>query len=142
MQGLLDRAQEGLSLWDELLRTTGGSLEIDVNKTDFVAIDYASKNGILTMRDAQVLQPLKARDTNGIYQSIKQLKIVDARKTLGIYQAPTGSEDAQFNHMVQTVAKWTSKIKRSSISRWDIRFDDWKDFRLSVAGHISESRAV
>lgn len=113
------KAQSGLQLWDELLRTTGGSLEIDVNKTDYVAIDFASRNGIMTMKDAQGHQPLIARDTDGVYQSLAQLSVHDARKTQGVYQSPSGNETAQFEYMLTLVEKWTGKVLRSNISRHD-----------------------
>jgi hypothetical protein len=94
-------------------------LEIDVNKTDYVAIDFTAKNGIMQMKDATSMQQLMARDTNGAYKPLTQLKVTDARKTLGVYQSPTGNEDAQFKYIRDIVSKWASRIKTSHISRKD-----------------------
>jgi hypothetical protein len=119
MTALFAKAQAGMRLWDDLLRTTGGSLEIDVNKTDFVAVDFVQRNGLMKMSDAKSNRTLVAKDTNGEYRPLTQLTINDARKTLGVYQSPRGDEGAQFLYMMNKVLTWTSKIKKSNIGRMD-----------------------
>lgn len=113
--------QKGLNLWDSMLRTTGGSLEIDKTKTDCVGIDFIQINGLLKMTDAHFHTPLRARDTNGIYRQLIQLKIKDSRKTLGIYQSPTGTEHAQEEYMINKVQTWTLAVGKSHASRRDIQ---------------------
>lgn len=110
MERLQQYTQKGLNLWDSLLRTTGGSLEIDDTKTNFVGINFVEKAGIMSMSDCLHSISLTARDTSGTLQQLKQLKITDVRKTLGVYQSPTGSKYEQFEYMLGKVHQWSSKI--------------------------------
>jgi len=120
IQQLQECTQSGLDLWDGMLRTTGGSLEIDKTKTDCVGINFTPRNGILVMSDAPFAQPLEARDTTGVRQPLTQISINDARKTLGIYQSPTGSETRQYQYLMEKASSWAANVFPASISRSDI----------------------
>jgi len=119
IENLIQYTQDGLSMWDSLLRTTGGSLEIDDTKTDYVGIDFVQKSGIMIMTEASSLCSLRARDTSGVQQQLKRIKVTDSRKTLGVYQSPTGHENKQYEYMLEVVRRWTSAVRMSFLSKAD-----------------------
>lgn len=116
---LFQYTQDGLHMWDSLLRTTGGSLEIDDTKTDYVGIDFVQRSGIMSMTEARFSRILCARDTSGTQQQLKRLKITDSRKTLGVYQSPTGNEKRQYEYMLDIVRNWASSVRMTALSKTD-----------------------
>ena len=89
------KAQEGLRLWESLLRTTGGAIEISDTKTDWVRIGFEWKNGKCTLKKKDERNTMKVRNYTEHKVTIKQLGPHDARETLGVMQAPDGNEDVQ-----------------------------------------------
>jgi len=98
---LLDTTQAGLSLWEGLLRTTGGA--IDPTKSDWVWIEQKWNNGQCwrheRKNDSHVLQ---VKGLIGSVQSLHQHDIKDSRETLlGVVQSATGDETGQKDALIK-----------------------------------------
>lgn len=119
---LFDKAQKGITLWEQLLSTTGGALEIDKDKTDFVAISFEQKrNGLIGMKKTLHHRTLCARNFEGRICELEQLTVDKARKTLGVFQSPTGDEEAEYRFLNKKICEWGNNIWNSRISRTDVR---------------------
>mmetsp|Transcript_8494 Transcript_8494/g.16012 ORF Transcript_8494/g.16012 Transcript_8494/m.16012 type:complete len:1891 (+) Transcript_8494:4302-9974(+) len=115
-------AQEGLTLWEQLLSTTGGALEIDKGKTDFVVVSFEQKrNGLIGMNKKLYHQTLRARDYEGRTCELEQLTVDKARKTLGVYQSPTGDENQEFLFLHNKICEWGGNVWKSRLSKLDSR---------------------
>jgi len=67
-----EKAQQGMTLWESLLRTTGGALELSDTKTDFVRIGFKWKNGrskLMKKDDNKVLQVKDKNCTNSTQET-------------------------------------------------------------------------
>jgi len=90
-----------MTLWESLLRTTGGALELSDTKTDFFRIGFKWKNGRSKLMKKDDNKVLQVRDHEGNLQNIKQLNPEDARETLGVFQSANGSEKAQVKKLTK-----------------------------------------
>ena len=132
---LMDRAQRGLDLWESLLRTTGGALE--PTKSDWVKIRHVWKDGKTTLDNKKEELPLTVRNPEGNIQNLKQMRANEARETLGVWQAPNGSEKIQVQKLQKKITKWKDNIQKSTINRrnarWATRTTIGKSIRYPLA---------
>jgi hypothetical protein len=123
-EDLVNKTQEGISLWEQLLRTTGGALEIDKDKTDITTISFRqTSQGLIVLQtpSTQGLVIITARDYMGQVRVLEHLKPTEARKTLGIYQSPPGSETAKVQYLSDKITKWGQNIRHSQLTHEDTR---------------------
>ena len=132
---LLNRTQEGLDLWESLLRTTGGALE--PTKSDWVAIKHEWKDGKSILSKKLEPTELTVRNPAGEQQALEQKRSNEARETLGVWQAPDGNEKAQKTKLLEKVDAWSSNITGSCINRknttWAVRTTIGKSIRYPLA---------
>ena len=114
----MQKAQEGIVLWDELLRATGGAIE--PGKSDWVLVNYEWKQQQwkLTARDEN--HTLEVRDPYDKVKPLQQLKPTDARETLGVWQSPTGKEDTQVEKLVEAINTWCSGMQSRFLPSQDV----------------------
>ena len=117
---LLRQAQGMLTLWEEILRVTGGALDIK-DKSDWTLISFKWKKGIASLRPLNPTHSLCVCDHENEVIQMKQLDSNTARETLGVMQAPSGCEDSEISYLQQKVKTWTAKICSSSLQRHDVR---------------------
>jgi hypothetical protein len=108
---LIERTQNGLKLWNELIEVTGGALE--PTKTDWCIVSYekcmgqwieSSGSGELTLIDEYTNNEVK-------------LKPAEARRTLGIWQAGDGNQKKQVEILIENIQRYGKNIKGSGLSR-------------------------
>ena len=114
---VMEKAQEELNLWEELIRATGGGLEGD--KSDFAVVNFQWRDGKWTYEQPSENQKLTVRNGDGEQEPLKQLGPSQARRTLGVWQAVDGNEEEQTDQMQQKAATWARAIARSSLTRQD-----------------------
>ena len=110
-----------MTLWDSLLRTTGGALELSDTKSDFINIGFEWKNGRSKMKKKDETLSISVQNHLGILQNVHQLNPTDARETLGVFQAAHGSEEAQVNKLKKKAKDWVGNIKQSALRRDEVR---------------------
>jgi hypothetical protein len=132
---LLNRTQEGLDLWESLLRTTGGALE--PTKSDWVAIRHEWKNGKSHLVKVPDPTHLTVRNPAGTRENLKQKRSNEARETLGVWQAPDGNEKTQTEKLIEKIDDWRENISTSRINRkdttWAVRTTIGKSIRYPLA---------
>ena len=132
---LMNRTQEGLDLWESLLRTTGGALE--PTKSDWVAIRHTWKDGKSKLVTKLEPNELTVRNPAGEREALEQKKSNEARETLGVWQAPDGNEKEQKKQLLEKVEEWRSNTSTSRINRrdttWAVRTTIGKSIRYPLA---------
>lgn len=117
IKDVVKKAQEGLTLWEECLRTTGGAIE--PSKSDWVFIEYVWKAGHWAFRKGKSKHTMTVKNHKGVLQPLKQLRINQARETLGIWIACNGSNKKQQKEMKSKARKWGLQIASSHLSPRD-----------------------
>ena len=116
-EDVLAKAQAELDLWESGIRSTGGGIEGE--KSDFAIINYTWNHGIWQYEKRNEANTLTVRDQEGGRNPLKQLKVNEARRTLGVWQAADGNERMQTAKMKEKANKWSRAVARSTLSRND-----------------------
>ena len=119
IETLLQKAQGMLTLWEEVLRVTGGALDVK-EKSDWTMISFCWDKGIAKIRPMNPIHTLSVRDHKDDNVQMKQLDPETARETLGVMQAPSGNEEPEVEYLLQKVKAWNAKIKQSSLQQQDV----------------------
>ena len=119
IENLVKRTQELLTLWEELLRVTGGALDVK-DKSDWTLIAFEWKQGKSKLKPIDRNVVLKVRDHEGDIVEMKQISSTSARETLGVMQAPSGIEDEEEKYLHEKVKAWNKKIYTSGLRRHDV----------------------
>ena len=98
-----------LKLWEEILRITGGALDVK-DKSDWTMISYKWKKGVATLRSMNPDHTLEVRDREEDIVLMKQLDPTTARETLGVMQAPSGDEEPEVQYLQKKLKTWITKI--------------------------------
>ena len=116
---ILKRAQESLTLWESLLRTTGGAIE--PSKSDWTRLSYKWKNGQATVQPTITTDVINIRNSNGETQELKQTPATHARETLGVWQSADGNDKVQAKKLVSKIKKWGNQIAGTDMMRKEAR---------------------
>ena len=114
---LVTKSQEGLTLWEECLRTTGGAIE--PSKSDWALIEFQWHEGKWSFRKGKSKHTMTVRDHQGVQKPLKQLRIDRARETLGIWIACDGNHKKQRKEMKLKAKKWGLQIASSHLNPKD-----------------------
>ena len=106
--------QESLTLWESLLRSTGGAIE--PTKSDWTKLKYTWQRGIANLEAADENDKLYMRNPEGDIQELIQKDPNEARETLGVWQTASGCEKEQIKQLKSKIATWGTNIKRSGIN--------------------------
>ena len=115
----LEEAKKGLNLWEGLLRTTGGAIE--PTKSDWVRIGFEKVRGTWKFKKMNEDDEMKVRDTSGEEYPLEQLPVGTARLTLGVWQAVTGDETKEVDHLKEKIMHWKKKVWTSRLSQEEAR---------------------
>ena len=118
-QGLLQSAQKFLKLWEEVLRCTGGALDVK-DKSDWTFIDFTWQHGQWTLARMDQNNTLEVRDHEDDTIIMKQIPPTQARETLGVMQAPSGDETPELEYLEKKLKKWLGKLWASKLQRQDV----------------------
>ena len=118
-ESLFDRAQEGLRLWETLLRTTGGAIE--PTKSHWVRISHKWKNGKSSLEKANRNEHLELRDPQGNTTHLQQIEVTESKRTLGVWQAACGDETAQKTILIKKIEDWGEKTSTKTMTKHEAR---------------------
>lgn len=114
---LIPTTQKGLTLWEQLLRTTGGA--IDPKKSDWSILQYQWTHGHANIKKQKSTKQLTVRNKQGIIQPLKQISPSTARETLGCWIAIDGSKKKQRKVLLQKAKRWGQRLQVSFLSKQD-----------------------
>ena len=95
---LLWKSQKMLKLWEELLRVTGGALDVK-DKSDWTLIAFQWNHSVAKFKKMDERHNLQVRDHEEDLVSMKQIPPTQARETLGFMQAPSGDETPELEYL-------------------------------------------
>jgi hypothetical protein len=108
--------QSAMTLWEKGLRATSGAIVPE--KTYVYIMDFEWKGGSWSYRSCQNSPAsFEVRDITGLSRPVKKYEVWEAQETLGVYLAPDGNTQAQFQKMLQKVTHWADNMRTGRISR-------------------------
>ena len=105
---LKNRAQEGLNMWECLIRTTGGAIE--PSKSFWVPIQPILDKHGHTKLSRTPKESLYITGLNGDREELEQKKEDEANLGLGVWQAPSGQEETQTKQLMSKIKEWNNKV--------------------------------
>jgi len=110
--------QEGLDLWEGLLKATGGALVPD--KSYWYLIDFKWKEGAWKYATTEETQfNLTMRDKDDIRHVLERLPVNEARRSLGYRSAPDGNRKAQVAYMRKVAVEWSDKLRAGHLTKYE-----------------------
>ena len=107
--------QQAMDLWEGLIKNTGGALAVD--KCRWWGVDFVWNDGQWRYKTQQELgRTLTAIDANDERQIIKQLDVLTAYETLGVWLAADGNHSKELKILKDTAKEWADRIRVSLLS--------------------------
>ena len=102
--------QQAMDLWEGLIKNTGGALAVD--KCRWWGVDFVWNDGQWRYKTQQELgRTLTAIDANDERQIIKQLDVLTAYETLGVWLAADGNHSKELKILKDTAKEWADRIR-------------------------------
>ena len=120
IDSLMETAQQQLTLWEQGIRATGGG--IDPTKSDFAVVNFQWNDGKWTYATKNDAHTLSLNTPQEGQRNLTQMGHDEARRTLGVWQAPDGNEEKQTEKMKEKAQKWSTNIRKGFLSREEIAF--------------------
>ena len=137
IEDLLQRMQHDAQLWNDLLWTSGGKLELP--KCGFHAIYYKFDTHGLPVMVHQTHQSITIVNAHGAQVPIKEKNIYTPRKNLGHYKAPAGQYKVQTDKILEKARQLADAIAKCDIQRSDAKLLYDSVFRPAVEYPIPQS---
>ena len=115
-QSIATEMQQGLDLWEGLLKVMGGALV--PAKSFWYLIDFQWKEGRWHYAtDDETPATLSMLDHNGVWHVLTRLSISEAQCSLGVCSAPNGNHCDQVNYMQEVAEEWSDKLHAGHLTR-------------------------
>jgi hypothetical protein len=105
---LMLQAQREVTQWNLLLNATGGALK--PKKCFWYLLDYTCNKGEWFCAVHSDFQ-LFVNNPNGSKSSIKQEEVLTSKKTLGIYNAPSGGNQGHLEYIHSKLTTWITRMR-------------------------------
>jgi hypothetical protein len=116
MEELIMLMQHDAQIWNDILRSSGGELEL--SKCTFHHIrftfDYKGRPSLIP---GKFSPNLRLRNTQGEHIQIQQLANTDSHKLLGCHKSPEGDQKAQFAAIRDKCKEFAKTINNSPLDR-------------------------
>lgn len=115
------RMQEGLHMWEGLVRATGGGLVVEDTKSSWwlLAFDWKDDGSWEYSRTQAGDPDLVVTNFDGCLKPIQRLEADQAFETLGIMVSPDGDQKAELQHLLSKTDKWASNVSHSTLQGQD-----------------------
>jgi hypothetical protein len=107
------QAQLELEQWSCLLNSTGGALKPD--KCFWYLLDYVCNDGKWTCAE-MVPQEMLITNPDGTKSPIKQEKVMESGKTLGIHDSPSSGNATHLSSIKEKVSVWVNRMTNGHLS--------------------------
>jgi hypothetical protein len=108
--------QQALLQWEGALRASGGALE--PLKSHWYLIDFEEVSGEWRYRQlGDTKFDLEMRGPSGRIAPLEQVPVFEARRTLGVFLAPNGDSDKQYQVLMAKAQQWADAIRTNHVSR-------------------------
>ena len=126
----LAQAQKAIDHWEVFLRATGGALV--PNKSHWYYVAFKRVKGIWRYSQFDTTRKLWVRDEYGNTVEMTQVSITEARRTLGVYLAPNGSNVQMKEALLHKARMWAEQIRVGHLGREE----SWRALRTAILKSI------
>jgi hypothetical protein len=110
--------QQGLDLWEGLLKATGGALVPD--KSYWYLIDFKWKDGVWKYATTEETQfNLIMKDKDEVRHVLSCLSVNEAWQSLGYRSVPDGNRKAQVEYMRSVAVEWRDRLRVGHLTRYE-----------------------
>ena len=109
---LMLQAQQEVTQWSLLLNATGGALKPE--KCFWYVLDYTCYEGEWSYAMHSDFE-LLVTNPDGSRSSIKQEEVATSKKTLGIYDAPSGGNQGHLEYIHGKLTTWITRMKNGHL---------------------------
>ncbi len=113
--------QKAVTLWEGLLRATGGALVPEKCFWYLVAFEH-SNNKWKYLKCNQAPGNITILDTDRHPNLVQRLEPYEAQRTLGVRLAPGSNMETELDYLLDVVKDWQRKMKNSKLGRWESMF--------------------
>jgi hypothetical protein len=106
------QTQIELENWSCLLNAIGGALKPE--KCFWYLLDYDCVEGEWTYAETRDAE-LKITNPDGTKSPIKQEKVTELKKTLGIYDSPSGGNEGHLSYILEKATQWVNRMKNGHL---------------------------
>jgi hypothetical protein len=112
----VEQMQGAVDAWNGGVRVTGGALS--PSKSFWYLIDFQWSNGEFKYASIEESPAtISVVGENGVRQELERLSPKEARRTLGVYLAPDGNNEAQYQQLLQEAKKWADCVRTGHLPR-------------------------
>jgi hypothetical protein len=127
---VFDGLNADAQIWERLLWTTGGKLALDKCKFYIIYWKFAADGRGSLMTKAELNMPplMLTEGDSGNYQTVEQLDVDDAFKTLGIHKTISGDQTVQISEMKKksdAYARGILSVSVTNFEAWTGLFTIW-----------------
>ena len=134
--------QNGLDLWEGLLKATGGALVPE--KSYWYLIDFKWHNGAWRYSMTEETSfDLTMKDKDELWHILSRLPVDEARRSLGCWSAPDGNNKEQVNYMRSVAVEWGDKLCAGHLTKyeaWSAIYSSYEDTSLRGTGTYHHER--
>jgi hypothetical protein len=119
--------QAAMNTWEQGIKATSGAIVPE--KTYVYLIDFEWQAGTWSyLPCAKSPATFTVQDIHGQTRPVNRFEVWEAQETLGVYLAPDGNTQAQFDKMYNKVIQWTDHMRTGRISKNEI----WLAFTTTI----------
>jgi hypothetical protein len=112
---------QSIQQWGDLMKVTGGALNLDLSKSYWYLVEYMWKCGSWVAADANIGGingfDLMARSANNKWISLTCLQCNQASEMLGLFIAPSGDKSQVLEKLCTTAVEWAAKVRSGTSSQ-------------------------
>ena len=133
---VIQKAEEGLQIWEGTLRATGGALSTE--KSFWYGIAFEFKNDTWIYKNENSLKgTITSKNHDNIRTKIERMNCSKEKETLGVFLAPDASQDKEIEKLSIAAKVFADSIQIGRISKKDalqaIRSTIWKTLEYPMA---------
>jgi len=118
--------KDSLGMWVALLRATGRVLVPEKCFWYFIRPVWHQQKGTWDYEDPDPGHYLKVPDDTGKLEEIPQVRVSEARCTLGVHLAPNGNDNTEYQYLLEVSQQWQSSMATTKVMHSAVEFWIWQ----------------
>ncbi len=117
-----EQMQAGVNTWEGIIDATGGALAVEKSRWWLIDFIWDEKGNYRYATIEDTPGQLTVKDWDGIVKPIQRMEPTEAYETLGLWMAPDGNLDEQFDRLLTMVKRWSDRIRTSYLRKHDAAY--------------------
>ena len=107
------KLQTVITLWDKLMEVNGAAIAPD--KCWWYLVDFTWNGGKWKYQDAGKEREITVRNKDNVVESLDYLTYAEAKEMVGVFLAPDGNHDEQWDALYKKAQTWAGKVRASPL---------------------------